>query len=191
MAWHDICHVISYRVASCRIVSYHVAPHRTVSYRRVVWNSVASHCIALHSVAYIISYRYVCVCVCVCLCVNEQSLCKPLPCNPSAETALQPMIWCLKSLSGQESSSLEERFLSQHTPASHHLTASRRGQDKRGHHRSPTIPHNQLSSRNVANVAKYFGCVALLRKRKFVPTPSGSRWVIVYLTNEIGTPDPN
>ena len=105
MAWHDICHVISYRVASCRIVSYHVAPHRTVSYRRVVWNSVASHCIALHSVAYIISYRYVCVYAYACVWTNNPyaNLClailqqKPLS-SPwfgawKAYLAKSPLLW--------------------------------------------------------------------------------------------------
>ena len=36
--------------------------------------------------------------------------CQPLPCDPAAEIALQPLIWCSESLSAQESSSLEECF---------------------------------------------------------------------------------
>ena len=41
--------------------------------------------------------------LCRCVCVKQLVLREPLPCSPSAETALQPSIWCLESLSAQES----------------------------------------------------------------------------------------
>ena len=37
-------------------------------------------------------------------------LCEPSPCNPSAETAIQPLIWCSESLYAELYFSLEECF---------------------------------------------------------------------------------
>ena len=39
--------------------------------------------------------------------------CEPLPCNPAAETALQPPIWCCSSQYSQGLSYPEECFFSQ------------------------------------------------------------------------------
>ena len=41
-------------------------------------------------------------------------LCEPSPCNSSAETSLQPLIWCSESLSSQVSSFPEECFVHRH-----------------------------------------------------------------------------
>ena len=45
-----------------------------------------------------------------CLWTKALLLGEPSPCNPSAETALQPLIWCSESLSSYMDSSPEECF---------------------------------------------------------------------------------
>ena len=45
---------------------------------------------------------------------NTLLLPEPWPSNPTAETALQPIIWCSESLSSRGSSSPEECFLYRH-----------------------------------------------------------------------------
>ena len=41
-------------------------------------------------------------------------LCEPRSCNPAAETALQPLVWCSESFSSQGYSSPEECFFHRH-----------------------------------------------------------------------------
>ena len=48
--------------------------------------------------------------------------CKPLPCNPAVETAIQPLIWCSEGSFSQGSSSPEEGFFHRHRKD--HQTAS-------------------------------------------------------------------
>ena len=54
---------------------------------------------------------------------NAFPSCVPLPCNPAAEAALHPLIWCSESLSSQGSSFSEECFFSQSADQSLNLCA--------------------------------------------------------------------
>ena len=64
------------------------------------------------------------------VCEETPSSANPLPCNPLAETALRPLIWCFESPSAQESFSFAG-LLCSHAPAKFEDTPTARFQTGR------------------------------------------------------------